>query len=304
MILVTLGTQDKSFERLLKAIEKQIIKGNIKDEVIVQAGFTKYESKYMKIFDLISTDEFDKLIKKCDLLITHGGVGSILTGLTNEKKVIAIPRLAKYKEHTNDHQKQIVEEFAKDGYIMELRDLNKLDKTLSKIKTFIPKKYISNTKNVINIIDNYIEEVEELSVKDKIIKLFNKNKEIILYLIFGVLTTLVSLVVYYGLVYTVLNPNNALQLQIANIISWICSVIFAYITNRLFVFESKNKNKVKEATSFVTSRIVTLVMDMLIMLLGVTLLHLNDKIMKLLSQVIVIVGNYILSKLFVFKKNK
>ena len=103
MILVTLGTQDKNFSRLLDAVQKQIDNGNIKDEVIVQAGCTKYQSKDMKIFDLLDQEEFKRLISECDLLITHGGVGSILTGLKNNKKVIAAARLSKYKEHMNDH---------------------------------------------------------------------------------------------------------------------------------------------------------------------------------------------------------
>ena len=135
-------------------------------------------------------------------------------------------------------------------------------------------------------------------------KLFFKYKEIILYLIFGVLTTLVGLLSYYLLTITIFNPNNALELQIANIISWICAVLFAYITNRKYVFESKNKNKSKEIFKFVGSRIITLVLDMLIMGIGVSILGFNDKIIKIISQVVVIVLNYVLSKLFVFKKKK
>ncbi len=134
------------------------------------------------------------------------------------------------------------------------------------------------------------------------INLYNKYKEIINYLIFGVLTTIVSLAVYYGLVYTILDANNALELQIANIISWIISVAFAYITNRKYVFDSKNKNKIKEISTFFTSRIVTLLLDMLIMFIGVTILLFNNTIIKLISQIIIVIGNYILSKLFVFKK--
>ena len=136
----------------------------------------------------------------------------------------------------------------------------------------------------------------------KIKELYKKYKEIINYLIFGVLTTLVSLVVYYASVLTFLNPENSIQLQIANILSWIAGVTFAYFTNRKYVFESKEKNKLKEASKFFLSRVTTLLMDMLIMWLGVTILHGNDKIIKLISQVVVIVGNYIFSKLFVFKK--
>ena len=141
---------------------------------------------------------------------------------------------------------------------------------------------------------------------EKIKELFKKlfTKEIIMYLIFGVLTTIVSLAVYYACVWTFLNPNNAVQLQIANIISWVAGVAFAYVTNRKFVFESKESNKIKEATKFVSSRVVTLLLDMAIMGLGVTVLHFNDKIMKIISQVVVIVANYVFSKIFVFKKKK
>lgn len=142
--------------------------------------------------------------------------------------------------------------------------------------------------------------------KSKISQLLKKvlNKEVIMYLIFGVLTTVVSLLVYYGCIYTFLNPENAVQLQIANIISWIAGVAFAYITNRKFVFESNESNQLKEISKFVISRLATLFLDMIIMFIGVTCLHGNDKIVKLISQVLVIIGNYIFSKLFVFKKQK
>ena len=97
MIFVTLGTQDKSFKRLLKAVEKEKLNGNIKEKVVVQAGYTKYKSDVMEIFDTISKDEFEEYMAKASLVITHGGVGSILTALDNNKKVIAAPRLARYR---------------------------------------------------------------------------------------------------------------------------------------------------------------------------------------------------------------
>jgi len=139
---------------------------------------------------------------------------------------------------------------------------------------------------------------------NKIKELYNKYKEIINYLIFGVLTTVVSLIVYYLAVFTFLDPDNAVQLQVANILSWVAGVAFAYITNRKYVFESTEKNKLKEAGKFVMARVLTLAMDMLIMWLGVTILHFNDKIIKLISQVVIIVSNYIFSKIFVFRKEK
>lgn len=139
---------------------------------------------------------------------------------------------------------------------------------------------------------------------NKIISLLKKYREVICYLIFGVLSTIVNLVVYYGLTLTILNPKNAILLQCANILSWLAAVIFAYITNRKYVFRSQSKNVKKELTDFFIARIITLAMDMLIMFLGVSILKGNDKIIKILSQAIVIISNYIFSKLFVFKKKK
>ena len=159
MIFVTLGTNDEQFPRLLKAIDREIENGNIKEKVIVQAGCTKYESKNMEIMDLVPRDEFDRLISECDLLITHGGVGSILTGINNGKKVIAVPRLARYKEHLNDHQLQIVENFSERKYIIAVKDLNKLGKAIEKAKTFKPQKFVSNTHNIINMIEDYIDKL-------------------------------------------------------------------------------------------------------------------------------------------------
>ncbi|MBQ7140970.1 MAG: exopolysaccharide biosynthesis protein [Bacilli bacterium] len=159
MILVTLGTQDKTFNRLLKKIQEQIELGNIKDEVIVQAGCTKFESNNMEIFDLISIDELDILTKKADLIITHGGVGSIISGLKNNKKVIVCPRLQKYDEHESDHQLQITKNFYKEGYIIPFYENDDLEKLLKKAKKFEPKKYKSNTKNMIKLIENYIDNI-------------------------------------------------------------------------------------------------------------------------------------------------
>ena len=132
-------------------------------------------------------------------------------------------------------------------------------------------------------------------------RIFDKYGEIIRYLIIGALTTLVSLIIYYGLTITILNAKKALELQIANIISWICAVTFAYFTNKYYVFKDIGKDKTG-IVKFFLSRILTLLLDMLLMYILVTKLSFNDRIIKVIVQVIVIIGNYILSKLFVFKK--
>ena len=128
--------------------------------------------------------------------------------------------------------------------------------------------------------------------------------EIIRYLVVGVMTTVVSLAVYYGLVSTVLDPKNALQLQAANVISWVAAVTFAFFANKVFVFRSRGGNVLHEAGAFFAARVGTLLMDMGIMFGAVTVCGMNDKIAKLIVQVAVTVANYILSKLFVFRNNK
>ena len=142
----------------------------------------------------------------------------------------------------------------------------------------------------------------------KIKELYLKYKEIINYLIFGVLTTIVSLATKYLLLFTILDASNAFQLQIAVVISWVTACLFAYITNRIWVFESKSKEILKEMVKFFASRLATLGMEMLIMFIFVTALGLNSDmwvvVWTLVSQVVIIIGNYILSKLIVFKDKK
>ena len=157
MILVTLGTQDKNFVRLLEKIDQLINNGLIKDKVIVQAGFTKYNSENMEIFDLIPQEEFNDLMDKADIIITHGGVGNIISALEKNKKVIAVPRLAKYGEHINDHQTQIIAKFNALGYIIGLQDVDELDDAVKQIKKFKPKKFVHDNSKMLNLVSELID---------------------------------------------------------------------------------------------------------------------------------------------------
>ena len=132
--------------------------------------------------------------------------------------------------------------------------------------------------------------------------LLRKYRELIAYVIVGGLTTLVSMALYYGSTWTFLDGNDPLQVQIANVISWVGAVAFAYVTNRVFVFRSRNTAIFREMLSFVSSRVLTLLLDMGCMWLLVTAIGIDHRIAKLVSMVLVTVGNYIISKLLVFKK--
>ena len=137
---------------------------------------------------------------------------------------------------------------------------------------------------------------------EKIKELYKKYKEIIMYLIFGGLTTLVNIVAYFILA-RLLN----IETVASRIIALIVSILFAYITNKIFVFESKTNNKkdlLREMISFFACRALSGVMDVAIMYVTVDLWHFNDIIMKIISNIIVIIVNYVFSKLIIFKKKK
>ena len=159
MILVLLGTQDKPFLRLLKMVSKEIDKGNIKEKVVAQTGYTTFSNEKITTFDFKSKDEIEKLIDKARIIITHAGVGTITECLEKGKKIIVVPRLKKYLEHTNDHQMQITKEFEMKGYVIALYDNKRLSAALEKIKTIKPKRYESNSENFKMKIKDYIDNI-------------------------------------------------------------------------------------------------------------------------------------------------
>ena len=163
MIFVTVGTQDKQFTRLIRAVENAVISGNITDEVIVQAGNTKYESKYLKILNYVPFDEFNKYLESADIIITHGGVGSILNALKLKKKVIAIPRLEKYGEHINDHQLQVIKKMTEEGYILSCENENELVDKIKETDEFKVKEYTSNTESFINAFKQVLDETLDIN---------------------------------------------------------------------------------------------------------------------------------------------
>lgn len=129
-------------------------------------------------------------------------------------------------------------------------------------------------------------------------------REIITYIIAGVMTTAVNLFLFYGSTWTILDSENVFQLQAATIISWGGSVIFAYVINRILVFRCRKKQIIKEMASFVSGRVFTLFLDMAVMYIGVSILGIDHSVGKLLSMGLVTAANYIISKFFVFKNNR
>jgi putative flippase GtrA len=136
--------------------------------------------------------------------------------------------------------------------------------------------------------------------------IYYDNPELWNYLIVGGLTTVVGVGSKFLLLKSVFDQTNGLELQLAELTAWIIAVLFAYVTNRIFVFKSHSKNIIKEFISFVSGRVVTQIIQMLIMFIFVTLLALNSDgwvlLFSIICQIMQIVLNYVISKLFIFKK--
>ena len=157
MIFITLGSQKFQFDRLLRAVDELVENGQLTDEVFAQTGYSDYQPRNYKYSQFLDREAFLELQKKADLIITHGGTGAIINAVKNGKKVIAVPRLSKYGEHVDDHQMQIVKEFEDLGYISACYEIEQLANVFQIIISRDFNKYVSNTDNYIEAIENYID---------------------------------------------------------------------------------------------------------------------------------------------------
>lgn len=155
MIFVILGTHELEFKRLLKYLEDM----DIKEEVIIQSGNTNFTSNKYKVIPFLDQNDFNKYIKESTLVITHGGVGSILTALRHKKKVITMPRLSKYNEHNDDHQLEICNKLSKEGYTMNCTDYDSLKEFIENYKKIELRPYIFDNSRLINFLTETIDNI-------------------------------------------------------------------------------------------------------------------------------------------------
>lgn len=139
---------------------------------------------------------------------------------------------------------------------------------------------------------------------EKIKELYYKYEEIIVYLIVGVLNTIVSWAAFFICAYTILDAQIVWQNTALSGISWIVGVVFGYFMNRKYVFKSKEPNMWKEFLQFSGGRVSTGLLDVVMMILMVNLMHIDEGISKIFVSVLVVIGNYFISKLFVFNDKK
>lgn len=158
MIFITLGSQKFQFNRLLKEVDELIENGVIKDKVFAQIGYSDYAPVNFEFKEFLDRNEFASVMNSSNLIITHGGTGAIIGAVKKGKKVIAVPRLAQYGEHVDDHQIQLIKQFDDLGIIEPCYDCVDLSKAYLTSTNKIYSTYISNTMKIINNIDNYLQE--------------------------------------------------------------------------------------------------------------------------------------------------
>lgn len=158
MIFITLGSQKFQFNRLLKAVDELIEKGIVTDEVFAQIGYSDYEPKHYEFKPFLDREQFAEAEARCDILITHGGTGAIIGGIKKGKRVIAVPRLAKYGEHVDDHQLQLISQFKSQNLICGIESCDELKHAISFVKQHSFDHYQSSTQNIIDSIEQFFEE--------------------------------------------------------------------------------------------------------------------------------------------------
>lgn len=158
-IFVTLGSQKFQFNRLLRALDERIADGTITDPVFAQTGYSDYQPQHFPYRQFLDREEYAAEMGRADIVITHGGTGAIIGAVKKEKKVIAVPRLAKYGEHVDDHQLQLVEQFRELNLICECQDCEMLGDALETVKRTQYNRYESNTQTIIRSIEEFLSEI-------------------------------------------------------------------------------------------------------------------------------------------------
>ncbi|QWG30598.1 beta(1,3)galactosyltransferase EpsH [Bacillus mycoides] len=157
MIFITVGSQKFQFDRLLKEIDRLIEEKQVSSEdVFAQIGYSTYEPRFYSYQKFLNKEEFLNLIDKSEIIVTHGGTGSIINGVKKEKKVIGVPRMVEHGEHVDNHQFEIIEQFKNSNLIYGVFDVSEIKTALESVGNMEFRKYESNTNNIIGILENFL----------------------------------------------------------------------------------------------------------------------------------------------------
>lgn len=160
MIFVVLGTQKFQFNRLLKKLDELSDAGKI-EKIFAQIGQSDYRPQNYEYEVFLNKNRFERKMKECSMLITHGGVGTIISGIRYSKPILVVPRLQIYGEHIDDHQIQIAKAFSQKNYVSMCIDMEKLYESIQMAQHHTYNEYQSHRKEAVTFINNYLSKIEQ-----------------------------------------------------------------------------------------------------------------------------------------------
>lgn len=160
MIFLSVGTHNEPFDRLLKEMDKIIESGKISDKVIAQIGNSIYRPRRYQFFKFTSWQRILKFNRSADVIVTHGGAGNLILASHFNKIIVAVPRMKKFGEHVNDHQLQLVKELERQGRVIAVYDISRLEDAIMNAKGLrIRNKNYRKERKIISIVRDYVQKV-------------------------------------------------------------------------------------------------------------------------------------------------
>jgi UDP-N-acetylglucosamine transferase subunit ALG13 len=159
VIFVTVGTHEQQFDRLIGKIDQLKSEGILSEEIFLQTGYSSYIPQHCNFKSMIGFQEMDHYMDQAEIIITHGGPGSIMQALSKNKIPVVVPRLADFDEHVDNHQKYFTTRLEKEGKVLAVYDINHLDEILSNYHKLLKNLNIENDNNN----EKFIEKMNNLT---------------------------------------------------------------------------------------------------------------------------------------------
>lgn len=158
MIFLTVGTYPLQFDRLVEAADIAVRDGLIDEEIFAQIGICNYQPKHMKYEEMLVKSEFDEYFREASSIVGHAGMGTISMALEENKPILVMARMSKYKEHVNDHQVSTAEMFEKLGHVLVAHTVDEVPQRINELKTFVPARREATPQSVSDRIVEFLRE--------------------------------------------------------------------------------------------------------------------------------------------------
>lgn len=161
MIFVTVGTWHSGFDRLIQKLDELSGEGRLEEQIIAQVGNGNYKPRHFKAIEFCSPQEFDDYISQSSVVVTHAGVGSMMSAILKNKPVIVVPRKVSLNEVDDEHQFNTAKQFEQEGMILVAYEVSQLEGCFEKVKNFTPTANVSGLEKIQNEVEIFLHGVEE-----------------------------------------------------------------------------------------------------------------------------------------------